>query len=359
MQTRPPGLMKWPGLMMVRPKRWEQRGEAEGTRNAAWDLKARLQDSMPRREGKLPFPARSTLSQDPGHEATVEILGITEILLRQPRRLIGQPPEAVLSIQHRVRHGRRFNGRRPRGAPGLFFRGDFLSWPWPAPNGIHDISTAFPVKECAPKNIGFWQTVAMARILQTHVSALFPESGPVRAMLYGEAPGPLGADKSGVPFWGDRAGRAVYGLLQAEGLATVPTGAFEDWDGARLKARGWWPVLRGVALGNAFPVCPTRDGDHFRAPTDAELKSPENIERLGQELSNALSRCEGPLRVIAMGRRSAWILSRLKASFAFELEELPHPSAQGLLQAAPDKGRGLKLADLRAAWEARLGDLLR
>ena len=29
----------------------------------------------------------------------------------------------------------------------------------------------------------------------------------------------------------------------------MPAGAFEDWDGARLKARGWRPILYAVALG--------------------------------------------------------------------------------------------------------------
>ena len=49
----------------------------------------------------------------------------------------------------------------------------------------------------------------MARILQTLVLPLFPVTGPVKVMLFGEAPGPLGADQSGVPFWGDRSGKLV------------------------------------------------------------------------------------------------------------------------------------------------------
>ena len=39
------------------------------------------------------------------------------------------------------------------------------------------------------------------RILGTPVPALFPAKGPVGALIYGEAPGPNGADKSGIPFW--------------------------------------------------------------------------------------------------------------------------------------------------------------
>jgi uracil-DNA glycosylase len=199
----------------------------------------------------------------------------------------------------------------------------------------------------------------MVRISQAAVSPLFPPDGPVKVLLFGEAPGPLGADKSGVPFWGDRAGVAVYRALEAAGLATVPARAYEDWDGQRLKEAQCWPLLRGAALSNAFPSCPTRDGQTFRAPTDAELKSEANLQRLRKELLEAAARCEGTLCVITMGRRAAWILGRIPDPPPFELCELPHPSAQGLLQAAPGKGRGLKLEDLRRAWVERLGDLLK
>lgn len=198
----------------------------------------------------------------------------------------------------------------------------------------------------------------MARIFQTPVAPLFPLEGSVKVMLFGEAPGPLGADKSGVPFWGDRAGRPVYRALEAAGLAQVPNEAYEDWDGARLKEGGLVPVLKGAALSNAFPSCPTRDGQTFKAPTDRELTAPQNLIRIGQELASAAARCPGTLRVIAMGKRAEWLFRRLEGIPDFELCTLPHPSAQGLLQAAPDKGRGLKLADLQVAWEARLRALL-
>jgi len=198
----------------------------------------------------------------------------------------------------------------------------------------------------------------MARIFQTPVAPLFPLEGSVKVMLFGEAPGPLGADKSGVPFWGDRAGRPVYRALEAVGLAQVPPEAYADWDGARLRERGLIPVLKGVALSNAFPCCPTRDGQTFKAPTDHELAAPQNLIRIGQELASAAARCPATLRVIAMGKRAEWLFRRLEGVPAFELCTLPHPSAQGLLQAAPDKGRGLKLADLQVAWELRLRALL-
>jgi len=177
-------------------------------------------------------------------------------------------------------------------------------------------------------------------------------------MLYGEAPGPLGADKSGIPFWGDRAGQAVYRALESAGFAQVPPEAYGEWNGARFKALGLQPVVKLVALSNAFASCPTRDGQTFRAPTDAELRHPGNLARLAGELREGQRRCPHRLRVIALGRRAAWILQRLAPELDFELCQLPHPSAQGLLQAAPGKGKGLRLADLQGAWEEKLRELL-
>ncbi len=198
----------------------------------------------------------------------------------------------------------------------------------------------------------------MARILQTQVAPLFPPRGPVRVMLFGEAPGPRGADQSGIPFWGDRAGTCVFRALEAAGLAEVPPEAYRDWDGARFRDAGLAPSLREVALSNAFPVCPTRDFQTFRAPSDKELLAPANLERLREELARASDRCPGRLRVIAMGRRAQWVFGRIEGVPDFQLEVLPHPSSQGLLQAAPGKGKGLKLEDLRREWEARLAALL-
>ena len=202
----------------------------------------------------------------------------------------------------------------------------------------------------------------MPRILGQPVPALFPVAGPVRVLLFGEAPGPRGADQSGIPFWGDGAGLAVYRALAATGLAEVPAAAWDDWDGARLKARGLAPVLRGAALSNAWAACPTNDGERFRAPSDRELRSRPNLDRLAGELARAAAGRTAPLRVLAFGTRPRWILERLpelaEGVPPFDLQPLPHPSAQGLLQAAPGKGKGLRLEDLRAAWEAGLRDLL-
>lgn len=198
----------------------------------------------------------------------------------------------------------------------------------------------------------------MGRILGTEVAPLFPAEGPIRIFLMGEAPGPRGADQSGLPFWGDKAGWIVYRALEAAGMAEVPPEAWEHWDGIRFRELGLRPRLRGAVLGNAFPRCPTADGHSFRAPSDRELREPGNLARIGAELRAAAARCPGRLRFIGLGRRAAWVLEQLPDRPPLEVEILPHPSAQGLLQAAPGKGKGLKLADLEAAWEARLGSLL-
>ncbi len=192
----------------------------------------------------------------------------------------------------------------------------------------------------------------MGRILQSFVPAFFPNPGPVSAFLVGEAPGPRGADRSGIPFWGDRAGLPVYLALEEAGLARVPPAAYEAWDGQRFRDLGLRPALTGVVLGNALAVCPTSDGERFRAPTNAELTHPANLERLGGEIRRARGEAPAGLTLFALGRRAAWVLGQFEHGCPVEV--LPHPSAQGLLQAAPARGLGLRLADLQAAWQADL-----
>jgi hypothetical protein len=198
----------------------------------------------------------------------------------------------------------------------------------------------------------------MPRIQGHPVPALFPESGAVSVMLFGEAPGPRGADQSGIPFWGDGAGITVFRALAATGRAEVPEGAWQDWDGARFNTLALTPRLHGTALSNAYPACPTKDGEHFHAPSNRQLLDPANLARLSAELARGTMGNRSPLRVIAFGKRAEWVLGRLTDVPAFEFQTLPHPSAQGLLQGAPDRGKGLKLADLRAAWLERLTALL-
>ncbi len=198
----------------------------------------------------------------------------------------------------------------------------------------------------------------MSRIHGQPVPALFPASGPVSVMLFGEAPGPRGADQSGLPFWGDGAGITVFRALAAAGRAEVPEAAWEDWQGARFRNLGLQPLLHGTALSNAYPACPTKDGEHFHAPSNRDLLAPANLARLTAELARASAGRSAPLRVIAFGKRAEWVLTRLEGAPPLDLHALPHPSAQGLLQGAPNRGKGLRLEDLRVAWQARLEALL-
>lgn len=186
--------------------------------------------------------------------------------------------------------------------------------------------------------------------------AFFPESGPLHSLLYGEAPGPRGADKSGIPFWGDGAGLPLYRALSKAGCASVPPDAWLLWEGARLVSAGLRPVLTGVALSNSFAACPTADGQKFRAPTRGELESAENVARLRSELLRAAQ--QGATQVVTLGKCAARTLAPLAEEAGLRLVALAHPSAQGLLSEAPNRGRGLRLADLQIAWIERLAALL-
>ena len=195
------------------------------------------------------------------------------------------------------------------------------------------------------------------RILGLAVPAFFPQhDARIHSMIYGEAPGPRGADKSGIPFWGDRAGLPLYRSLAAAECARIPEEAWSDWDGLRLHREGLRPVLEGVSLSNAFPLCPSSDGLRFRAPTRSELQSTENLERLRGELAEGLRR--GASRVVTLGKCAGDTLGPLAAEAGLEWVRLVHPSAQGLLSEAPGRGRGLRLSDLQAAWEKHLTYLL-
>jgi uracil-DNA glycosylase len=204
---------------------------------------------------------------------------------------------------------------------------------------------------------------AVARILGEPVPPCFPEAGPVRVLCIGEAPGPRGADKSGVPFFGDRAGAPLYRALVAAGGCTLPeAGASLSWDGAAFASQSLRPAMRGVALGNAYDRCPTNDGQRFRAPSRAELESDENIARLAHDIERASAR--GLRRIVALGRVASLTVVMVMHAHPdrwshVTLTTVPHPSAQGLLSAAPDRGRGLRLADLAAAWEAELAAVIR
>lgn len=202
-----------------------------------------------------------------------------------------------------------------------------------------------------------------ARIVGAPVAPLFPAEGPVYVLCVGEAPGPRGADKSGIPFFGDRAGLPLYRALAAAGACDLPEAVSTlPWDGRVFAEQQLRPTLHGVALGNAYDRCPTNDGHKFRAPSRAEIESEENTTRIRRDLEHAQLR--GLVRVIALGRVAAQVMQRVismsdGAIAQIALSAVPHPSAQGLLSTAPDRGRGARLADLAALWERDVAELVR
>ena len=213
------------------------------------------------------------------------------------------------------------------------------------------VTLAKPKRSPSPKD----------RILGTRVPALFPAKGPVGALIYGEAPGPNGADKSRIPFFGDRAGRPLYEALEAEGRCRF-TRPIDDvrWDGAALRAEGIRPSVTDVALSNAYPVCPTDDGEHFRAPSKAEMSSPENVKRVRAEIAKARRR--GLHTVIVLGRTADWLLGThlgLEDDDSIAYHQITHPSPLGLMGMAKRAGKGVRVSTMKAQWQKEFRRMLR
>lgn len=191
------------------------------------------------------------------------------------------------------------------------------------------------------------------RIIGNPVPPLVPASGTVRVLLVGEAPGPRGADKSGIPFFGDAAGQHLYAALREIGAITLPAAVDAlSWDGQVFREAGIVPLPNGIALGNAYDRCPTDDGISFRAPSRRELASDENIARIAGEI-DALGQ-RGLSGIVTMGRVAANTIDLvLKHAPHPELvrRAVVHPSARGLLSMFPGRGSGMKLADLQSQWK--------
>lgn len=199
------------------------------------------------------------------------------------------------------------------------------------------------------------------RILGIRVPALFPARGAVSALIYGEAPGPNGADKSRIPFFGDRAGRPLYEVLEEMDRCQFSK-PLDDvrWDGAALRAAGIRPVVTDVALSNAYPVCPTDDGEHFRAPSKAEMSSPENVRRVRAELAKARRR--GLRTVIVLGRTADWLLGThlsLRDASDLRYHQITHPSPLGLMGMAKRAGKGVRVSAMKDEWKRQLERMLR
>jgi len=203
-------------------------------------------------------------------------------------------------------------------------------------------------------------TSPKGRILGTRVPAFFPPKGPVSALIYGEAPGPNGADKSGIPFFGDRAGKPLYEALELEGRCRF-TRPIDDvkWDGAALRGAGVRPIIEDVALSNAYPVCPTDDGERFRAPSKAELSSDANLKRVRAELAKARRR--GLHTVIVLGRHADWLLGThlgLRDDPDVAYHQITHPSPLGLMGMAKRAGKGVRVSAMKAKWQAEFRRML-
>ena len=199
------------------------------------------------------------------------------------------------------------------------------------------------------------KTMHIGRILGTPVPMLMPLDGPVHVLLIGEAPGPRGADKSGVPFLGDAAGKVLYDVLVRLGAMTLPPEIDSmEWDGSLFVANSIVPIAQGVALGNAYDRCPTDDGATFRAPMRSELEGTANLARLTRDIT--MLRARGLKGIVTLGRvatRTIDTLFKRTPMPDMARRALPHPSAQGLLSMAPDRGKGAKMADLQEAWMVR------
>lgn len=194
-----------------------------------------------------------------------------------------------------------------------------------------------------------------AQILGRSVPPLSDSSGRVLVFIVGEAPGPRGADKSGIPFFGDAAGEHLYRMLHALGAARLPEECNTlPWNGSVFAENGLKPELSGVALGNAFDRCPTDNGVRFRAPTRSELEGEANIHRLRRELHDF--QLQGLRGVVTLGRVATRTMSLALDDTAFHSLarcSVPHPSAQGLLSMAPQRGKGAVMAELKREWSEK------
>lgn len=193
------------------------------------------------------------------------------------------------------------------------------------------------------------------RIRGEPVPPLVPTHGRVHVLLVGEAPGPRGADKSGVPFFGDAAGKHLYRALMQLGALSLPFDIESvKWDGALFASSNWTPTALGIALGNAFDRCPTDDGASFRAPTRKELEGDANVARIAGEIDRFAER--GLRGVVTLGRvatRTIDVVLERATHLTLERRAVPHPSAQGLLSMVPNRGRGARMHDLQSAWIER------
>ena len=132
------------------------------------------------------------------------------------------------------------------------------------------------------------------------------------------------------------------------------------WDGVSLIEAGIRPILTNVALSNALNVCPTDDGEHFRAPTKAEMSSAENVRRVRAEIAKARRR--GLDTVIVLGRIADWLLGThlgLRDDESIAYHQITHPSPLGLMGMAKRAGKGARVSDMKQQWKRSVAAMLR
>ncbi len=200
-----------------------------------------------------------------------------------------------------------------------------------------------------------------SRIVGKPVAPLIPQDGSVFVLLVGEAPGPRGADKSGIPFFGDGAGKHLYAALRELGAVHLPEVIDGlPWDGAVFAEQGVKPTSDGIALGNAYDRCPTDDGSSFRAPTRSELTSAANVSRIDGEIDMLVAR--GLHGIVTMGRVAATTIDFvLRGSPRPQLvrRAVVHPSARGLLSTVRGKAGVSTMAELQNVWKKQCQDAIR
>jgi uracil-DNA glycosylase len=163
----------------------------------------------------------------------------------------------------------------------------------------------------------------------------FPRAPHPQLLVIGEAPGPLGANRTGFPFWGDHSGLDLYGLIESLGLLDAP---LERWKrGADLS--GTQPPPGRYAITNACPQMPLLPDGGFCAPEPARLE--QESARLADEVK-ALA----PRAVLACGKAAAFTLARASA----RLGDAPPAPLAGTLPQLKLTEAMTELGDPRHAW---------
>lgn len=105
-------------------------------------------------------------------------------------------------------------------------------------------------------------TCALCPSLVTSRRQVVPSYGahPARVLFIGEAPGYWGADRTGIPFHGDKSGKRLQKMLRLTGLSQ----GFHATTGE--------PLLVGCAVTNAVRCFPAKPGFPMRGRTPSKME---------------------------------------------------------------------------------------